>query len=340
MISYISIDLWHRELSALPVIDVRSPAEYARGHIPGSVNIPLFTDEERTAVSITYNKVSKEKAVDQGMTMVRPKLASLVDHALAIAPGQELVVHCWRGGMRSRAFAAHLDCHGFESVFVIENGYKAYRNYVLSFFEKPLMIRVLGGYSGSGKTEILYCLAKSGQQTIDLEKLANHRGSAFGGIDLSPQPTTEQFENNLFTAMQAMDPEKPVWIEDESNAIGRVNIPKALFAQMNKARLIFLNIPQDQRVKHLVDTYARLNREELEKAILKLTKRLGYDQTKLAVQALKDGDFYRVAEIMLYFYDKYYLKGSQKRDPSNVLEVVLKSVNHEENAAQLLQMYF
>lgn len=340
MIRYITVELWHKELTALPLIDVRSPAEYTRGHIPGSVNIPLLNDEERTAVSITYNKLSKEKAVDQGIAMVQPKLIPWVKQVLGIAPNREVVVHCWRGGMRSSAFAAHLDAHGFERVFVIENGYKAYRNHVFSFFEKPLIIRVLGGYSGSGKTEILHCLAKSGQQTIDLEKIANHRGSAFGGIDLPPQPTTEQFENNLFTAMQALDPGKPVWIEDESNAIGRVNIPKALFAQMCSSRLVFLNIPQHQRVEHLVDMYASLNRYALEESIRKLVKRLGYDQTRFALEALYKGDFHRVAEILLYFYDKYYLKGSQKRDASKVVFVDLKSVNHEENAAQLLQMSF
>ncbi len=340
MISYISIDPWHKELSALPVIDVRSPSEYTRGHIPGSVNIPLFTDEERTAVSITYNKVSKEKAVDQGLIFVQPKLISFVEQSLTVAPSGDVVLHCWRGGMRSRSFADHLNTHGFKRVFIIENGYKAYRTSVLSFFEKPFLLKVLGGYSGSGKTEILHCLADKGQQVIDLERLANHRGSAFGGIELAPQPTTEQFENNLFKDMQALDPDKPVWIEDESNAIGRVNIPRALFIQMSQARMIFLNIPLDQRVKHLVNTYAGLNRIALAESIRKLAKRLGYDQTRFALEALDKSDFHRVAEILLYFYDKYYLKGSQKRDASKVVSVDLKSVNHEENAAQLLQISF
>ncbi|HRZ41636.1 MAG TPA: tRNA 2-selenouridine(34) synthase MnmH [Bacteroidales bacterium] len=340
MIRYIPVDLWQKELRTLPVIDVRSPAEFSRGHIPGAINIPLFTDDERTAVSITYNQGAKQKAIELGYQIAQPKLQWFIAHSSETAPDGEAVVHCWRGGMRSNAFATVLDNNGFRKVWVIENGYKAYRNHVLASFENPFMLRVLGGYSGSGKTEILHCLAKKGQQIIDLEGLANHRGSAFGGIDMPPQPTTEQFENDLLCVLQTLDPNKPVWIEDESNAIGRVNLPGSWFAQMSRSPLIFLNIPVHQRVKHLVDTYARMKQEHLAESIRKLTKRLGYDQTRIALEALDKDDFQRVAEIMLYFYDKYYLKGSQKRDPSKVVEVVLNSVNHEENAARLLQLSF
>lgn len=338
MIRLVSIDFWKAELFDLPIIDVRSPVEFSRGHIPGSVNIPLFSDEERVLVSTAYKQVSQEKAVELGYQYANPKLEYFLSRSLGVAPKKEVVVHCWRGGMRSSAFAAHLEANGFRKVYRIENGYKAYRNYIHAFFEKPFLLKVLGGYSGSGKTGILHCLADLGQQVVDLEGLANHRGSAFGGIEMPDQPSAEQFENILFTAMQALDPLKPIWIEDESNAIGRVNIPKTLFLQMNRQMVYFLNIPRDKRAKHLVDIYAGLKKENLAQSIGKLSKRLGPDQTKLALQELDKGNYYQVAGIMLYYYDKYYLKGIQKRDKTTVLEVELSSVNHPENAGYLIRL--
>ena len=241
--------------------------------------------------------------------------------------------------MRSSSFAAHLAKNGFNKVLVIENGYKAYRSHLLAYFERSFVFHVLGGYSGSGKTEILHCLEKLGQQVVDLEAMAHHRGSAFGGIGMPPQPGTEQFENNLFAKLRTLDPSQPVWIEDESNAIGRVNIPRALFKQMSKAPLLFLVIPLQERVKHLVETYAVMNRECLADSIRKLAKRIGFDQAKFALIALENADFEKVAEIMLFFYDKYYYKGSQKREPSNVMTVELDTVNHEENAKILLRKF-
>lgn len=334
----ITIDYYLNGLSHLSIIDVRSPGEFEKGHIPGAVNIPLFTDEERATVGTAYKQVCKEKAIELGYKFVTPKLESFISESLNVAPTKTVAVHCWRGGMRSNAFADHLVKNGFENVFVIEKGYKAYRNYIHSYFEKPFQLKILGGYTGSGKTEILQQLALKGEQMIDLEGLANHRGSAFGGIDLPPQPTTEQFENNLFTNLKKLDIAKPIWVEDESNAVGRVNIPKPFFLQMRSQNVYLLNISQNERAKHLVDTYAGLNKEGLAEAIEKITKRLGFDKGKFALQELEKGNYYKVVEIILFYYDKYYLRGIQKRDKSTIQEINLDSVNHAKNAEYLIQL--
>ena len=332
----ISIDFCLNCLSNLPIIDVRSPGEYSKGHIPKAISVPLFSDEERAIIGTAYKQGSKEKAIELGYKFVNPKLDSFIKKTLKIAPNKAVVVHCWRGGMRSNAFATYIEEQGFEKVYIIEGGYKAFRNYVLNFLENPFRLNVLGGYTGSGKTEILHCLSDKGQQIVDLEGLASHRGSAFGGIDLPEQPSSEQFENNLFTTIQLLDREKPIWVEDESNAIGRVNIPKQFFTQMRDQKLYFLNISQAERAKHLVDTYSNLNADGLAESIIKITKRLGYNKGKLALEELEKKNYLSVVEIILFYYDKYYKKGLKKRQTSNIVELNVDSTNHEKNADFLI----
>ena len=197
---------------------------------------------------------------------------------------------------------------------------------------------MIGGYTGSGKTEILNYLSKKGEQVVDLEGLAKHRGSAFGGIDLPPQPTTEQFENNLYTMMQGLDITKPIWIEDESSAIGRINIPKGLFNQMRTQRIFFLNISQQERAKHLVVNYAGLNAVGLSDAIDRIKKRLGFDKAKLAQQELENKNYEKVVELVLFYYDKYYQIGLQKRDKSKIIELKIATINPIKNAAYLMNL--
>jgi tRNA 2-selenouridine synthase len=332
----VSIDFFFSTLAHLPVIDVRSPGEYLKGHIPGACNVALFSNEERAIVGTAYKHEGKGKAMELGLEFVTPKLESFISDASRIAPERKVVVHCWRGGMRSGSFAQHLHEHGFHSVYIIEGGYKAFRNYVLRYFERPFQLKILGGYTGSGKTEILHCMSDQGYQVVDLEGLANHRGSAFGGIDLPDQPTTEQFENNLFDALRQLSHEKPIWLEDESNGIGKVNIPKPFFKQMRNQPLYFLHIPQQERAKHLVDTYADLDPIGLRESIEKIATRLGLDKTKLALSALDKGDFRLVAELVLVYYDKYYLKGLLQHDQDTVFEIKAPTTHHERNAKLVL----
>lgn len=338
MIQIITINFYFQNLGHIPIIDVRSPGEFAKGHIPHAKNIELFTDEERAIVGTAYKNESKERAIKLGYDFVNPKLIDFITKSIDIAPEKEVVVHCWRGGMRSRAFANHLTENGFKKVYLIENGYKSFRNYVLAFFQQPFNLKILGGYTGTGKTEILHFLEKKGQQVVDLEGLASHRGSAFGGIDLPPQPTTEQFENNLFSALRSLDSNLPIWIEDESNTIGKVTIPNTFYLKMRAMPVFFLNIPFQERKKHLVDTYANLNQGKLADAIGRITKRLGYDKAKFAVDALEKKEYYKVVEIILFYYDKYYLMGLQMRQESAILKFEIASINHEKTADFLINL--
>lgn len=338
MTQIITTDFYFQNLNHLPIIDVRSPGEFAKGHILDAHNIDLLTNEERAIVGTAYKKESKDKAVELGYEFVKPKLQDFITKSVAITPEKEVVVHCWRGGMRSNAFANHLIDNGFKKVYVIEKGYKAFRNYVLESFDKPYNLKVLGGYTGTGKTEILHALVKKGQQVIDLEGLANHRGSAFGGIDLPPQPTTEQFENNLFSLLHDLDPNLPIWIEDESKMIGNISIPHRFYIGMCNMPVYFLEVPLHKRIDHLVEIYADLSQDKLADAISRITKRLGNDKAKFALDDLQKKNYAKVVEIMLSYYDKSYLKGLQKREVSKILEFKFPSVDAEEMAEFLLNL--
>jgi len=338
MIERISIEDYIYKYNHIPIIDVRSPAEFERGHIPNAVNIPLFDNKERAAVGTVYKQKSKEAAVKLGYTYVNPKLESFIAESQKTAPDGIIAVHCWRGGMRSQSFAEHLHKNGFNTVYVVEKGYKAFRNLVLSFFEQKFNLKILGGYTGSGKTDILKQLAKKGEQVIDLEALANHKGSAFGAIGEEPQPTVETFENNLFWQMHKLNLNKPVWLEDESLNIGKIIIPRPLFMQMREQTVIFIDIPVRERAKYLVNTYGLFDKESLKNSILKIEKRLGYDRTKNATDALEANDLQQVAEITLRYYDKAYLRGVETRDKSKVVTLKLATVDAEKNTNELLKI--
>lgn len=333
MISEINIE--EALTSGLRIIDVRTPAEYEHGHIPGAVNVPLFSNDERAHVGTVYKQKSKEAATELGYEYVMPKLESFIDDSLKVSPTRNVIVHCWRGGMRSRSFAQHLSKNGFADVKVITGGYKAYRNYVLDALATPVQLKVLGGYTGSGKTHILNELKKLGKQVIDLEALANHKGSAFGGIGQLEQPTIEQFENNLYEELNKLDLNKPIWVEDESHNIGRANIPMQFFEQMRRAKLFFIDIPADERAKHLVTEYANCNSQELAESIQRIAKRLGGLSVKNAIEELENKNFFEVAKISLHYYDKSYLKGMSKRKNEDVIRIPLTSTNHYENALQI-----
>ncbi len=321
----------------LPIIDVRSPGEFKQGHIPEAINIPLFTNDERAHVGTVYKQQSKETAIEIGYTYVNPKLNDFISSSLKIAPNKKVIIHCWRGGMRSQSFAKHLVENGFSDVKVIVGGYKSFRNLVLSDLEKPVPLEVLGGYTGSGKTQILQELKKRGNQVIDLEGLANHKGSAFGGIGQKEQPTVEQFENNLHSIWRKLDLNKPIWVEDESHNIGKVKIPMQFFNQIRNSKLYFIEIPNNERAKFLVSEYANRNTEMLKESILRISKRLGDLNTKKSIQLLDEEKFYEVALISLHYYDKFYLKGMKKRN-NKVVQIKFSSTDHLKNALEIEKM--
>ncbi|MBK9176651.1 MAG: tRNA 2-selenouridine(34) synthase MnmH [Flavobacteriales bacterium] len=306
---------------ATPIIDVRSPKEFAQGHIPGAISLPLFSDEERAVVGTLYKQQGRDPAVLEGLRIVGPKLAAIVEQARAQAPDGRIRVHCWRGGERSGSVAWLLDKAGFAEVITLRKGYKAFRQHVLDSFSAAIELKVLGGYTGTGKTELLGHLRALGEQVIDLEALAHHKGSSFGALGEQPQPTTEHFENVLWNELRQVDRSRALWLEDESIIIGRCKIPQAFFARMRSAMLLFADVPKAERVDRLVQDYGRFDPKELAEAIKRIGKRLGPQHCKAALQALATGDLHAVAAIVLTYYDKAYLRGSEERDQQRVIRL-------------------
>lgn len=319
-----------------PVLDVRSPAEYKQGHIPGAINMPLFDDEERKITGTLYKNSGRYDSFLRGLELVGPKLASFVKSAHKVAPHHSLALHCWRGGLRSQSMAWLFETAGFQ-VSVLEGGYKAYRRHVLQSFSNIHNLLVLGGMTGSGKSLILRELAQKGEQVIDLELLANHKGSAFGGIGHDNQPTNEQFENNLNAALALLNPEKHTWIEDESQGIGRVQIPADLFRNMRNAPVFFIEIPQERRVDRLVNEYGEKHRDVLTLSIQQVSKRLGGLNTKTAMEAIDKGDFKLAASILLTYYDKAYLEGLAKRNTEKIHSLACRTDDPLKNASRILK---
>lgn len=319
----------------IPVLDVRSEGEYIQGHWPGSFNIPLFNNLERAEIGTIYKKSGKEKAVLRGLEITGPKLAYFVGESKKIAVNGQLLVHCWRGGMRSGSFAWLLQTAGMK-VHTLLGGYKNYRQWVLQLFQKPVALLVLGGETGSGKTEMLNELMKMGEQVIDLEALARHKGSAFGAIGESPQPSSEQFENNLADCWHKLDPNRRVWVEDESHSIGKVFLPDELWKKMKKAPIVRVQVSKEKRIGRLLEDYGSSDPALLEECILKIQKRLGGQATKEALNSLKAGDLTKVAEISLDYYDKAYFFNHQKRNFENIFCLSLNETDARQQAICIL----
>ncbi len=325
-----------------PVLDVRSPGEYKHAHIPGACSLPLFTDEERKIVGTAYKQESREQAIKLGLDFFGVKMRKMVEEAEQLSSNSKTVlVHCWRGGMRSAGVAWLLDLYGFK-VFTLVGGYKKYRNYVLDTFRLPFQFNILGGYTGSGKTELLKALKERGEKVIDLEGIANHKGSAFGNIGMPPQPGQEMFENLLSKELRKSlegRPESPVWLEDESQRIGLVNIPGELWKTMRQSPVYFLDIPFEERLKHIVQEYGQLDPEKLADAIGRISQKLGNLNAKTAILLLNEGKITESFDILLKYYDKHYFKSLHNREGINSLlqTVDCKSVTPE-NADQLVRI--
>ena len=335
MINSITIHQYLEQHINIPIVDVRSPGEYTQGHLPLSFNVPLFSNEERAIVGTAYKQQSKEKAMELGLEFVQPKLQSFIDECNQIKKDKKIIIHCWRGGLRSQSFADHLLNNGFTKVFLLEGGYKSFRTHLNSTFKGNYNLMVLGGYTGSGKTETLHELEKLGEQIIDLEKLAKHKGSAFGGLDELPQSTTEQFENNIFWQWKNLDQDRLIWIEDESRNIGNVLLPQDLYANIRIQKTVFMEIPIDQRAIFLKNSYSLLPQKSLKGAILRIGKKIGGENVHLAIEELEKGNYVNVAKIALKYYDKRYLHGLNKRNKDTVSILKFRDVNPLENADKL-----
>lgn len=294
----------------LPVIDVRSEGEFAAGHIRSAVNIPLLNNAERIAVGTDYKQKGQQEAIKTGFRLVGPRLSTMVEETRHI--GKELLVHCWRGGMRSSNFCQFMSMAQIKT-HPLNGGYKAYRQRAVESFKAPFQFNVIGGCTGSGKSEILRALAAEGEQILDLEKLANHKGSAFGGLMMPPQPTTEQFQNELFEEILKFDLSKKIWIEDESIAVGRIFLPQDLWKQMESSPLVEINVLKEVRILRLVKEYGLADQGEFLEAMTKITKKLGGQHFNTAKEKLLSGDMSSVIDILLTYYDKAYRNNLEKK---------------------------
>ena len=350
-----------------PVLDVRSPGEFQHAHIPGAYSLPLFTDQERAIVGTLYKQEGKESAIRTGLDFFGVKMRRMVEEIARqydslIPKGSSyninsvtkpILVHCWRGGMRSAGIAWLLDLYGFK-VYTVAGGYKTFRKWVFDQFTDPGPIHILGGYTGSGKTDLLQVIKAQGNHpVIDLEGLAIHKGSAFGAIGLAPQPSQEMFENKLALALfrirhsEALKHEevKPLWLEDESQRIGTVNIPAALWEHMRKQPVYFLDIPFEERLKYLVETYGKLNKGDLAAAITRIQKRLGGLETKTSLGHLVEGNISGCFDILLKYYDKKYKKSLTNREEAEQLITMIEcagvdaKINSRLLDAQLKEIY-
>lgn len=325
--------LWQNHV----LLDVRSPGEYALARLPGAVSLPLFTNEERARVGTLYKQTSPDAALLEGLEIAGGKMRWLVEEARRLAPGNKVVVHCWRGGQRSGSVAWLLERAGFE-VAQLTGGYKAAKQHIRQYLgEEHHKFRVLSGPTGSGKTEVLLAMQQQGACVVDLEGLANHKGSSFGALGEAPQPESEAFEILLFSALRAIPAGEVVWLEDESRMIGHVYLPDEFYHRLIAAPVVTLEQPMEWRTQHLVKNYARFPKAELEAAFVRIRKRLGGQHLNAALEALAADDFATAAQIALVYYDKAYHHYGERRNAQVVCKVVAQSPEVDLIAQQVLE---
>lgn len=324
------------ELSgSIQVIDVRTPSEYNKGHIPRAFNIPLFSDAERASVGTVYKQQNQLSAIMKGLDIVGPKMSGLLKQGLQKSgKDKELLLYCWRGGSRSESMAWLFSNAGIECT-ILEGGYKAYRNLILSELGLPRKIIILGGLTGSGKTAILSELSIMGEQVVDLEKLACHKGSAFGALGQDVQPGSEHFANMLHDEIQRHRPEQRLFVEDESHNIGTVNIPQNFFSLMKEAPVIALIPDIKTRLPRLRKEYGAFSHDQLVESIKKISRKLGGDNTKKAMNAILENDLDTAIEIVLKYYDKAYRYGLSQKPEEKVVFMELPSDDPQENAGKV-----
>lgn len=291
-----------------------------------------------------YKQQSREAAIKIGLDYFGPKMRSMVEYVESVVSTQsmdfgsrQVLIHCWRGGMRSAGVAWLLDLYGYK-VYTLAGGYKSYRHWIIETFSFPFSFNILGGYTGSGKTYVLDELKNKDAAVINLEQLACHRGSAFGNIGMPKQPTQEMFENLLGHELRAFIESNAmpvsgngvlsynhgrIWLEDESQRIGQINISHDLWNNMMQSPILFIDIPFEERLKHIVQEYGNLDKERMADAIMRIQKRLGGMETKIALQNLAAGDIESCFRILLKYYDKLYCKALNNRDQSKALLTTL-----------------
>jgi len=326
-----------------PLIDVRSPGEYYKGHMPNSINIPLFDNDERSIIGTIYNKDGRKKAVIEGLNFFEKKMEELLDSlfmgieshkTIAIKNNEFFIrIYCSRGGMRSQSIAWLLEKYKLNPI-TLKGGYKIYRRSVLDSFSKKFNIVVIGGKTGTGKTRLLSLLEKYKYQTIDLEGFACHRGSTFGGLGMKEQPSNEQFENIIAEKLNSFKCSNNIFVEAESANIGKCKIPHEFFNQMKNSRRIEIIRSESNRLDELIDTYSVFKKEELKESVLRIKKRLGPQRTKIALESIHNEKWDIVCRSVLDYYDKSYEK--EKVGKTNIKILDLTDKKYDERILKLI----
>ncbi len=300
------------------IIDVRTPSEFAEDHIPGAINCPVLSDEERIAVGTLYKQVSPFEARKVGAALVAKNIArhlqaSFRDHPKSWHP----LIYCWRGGQRSGAMSIILAQIGW-SACRLDGGYKAYRRDVLEKLEalpQRLNFHVICGPTGSGKSSLLATLADCGQQTLDLEGLAQHRGSVLGKLPEQAQPSQKQFGSLLLQALRKLDPARPVYVEAESSKIGNITLPAGLLTAMHAGECVVLEVPLEVRVAELLKDYRHFieDPESLIERLQALHRFHGSKQLDHWAALIRADDFPAfVSELLTLHYDPSYFRATSR----------------------------
>ena len=327
-----------------PLIDVRSPGEYYKGHMPNSINIPLFDNDERAIIGTIYKKEGRKKAVIEGLKFFEKKLELLLDNLFMIIDSHKInhtennedayiKIYCSRGGMRSQSIAWLLEKYKLKPI-TLKGGYKTYRRWILDCFSKNWNILIIGGKTGSGKTRLLSLLEKYKYQTIDLEGFAHHRGSTFGGLGMKEQPSNEQFENKIAEKLYSFKTMNNIFVEAESANIGKCKIPHEFFNQMKKSRRIEIIRSESNRLEELIDTYSSFKKDELKDAVQRIKKRLGPQRTKIALESIDNAKWDLVCRSVLDYYDRCY--EYEKVGKENITLLDLTDKNYDEKILELI----
>jgi len=336
-------------------LDARAPIEYQKGCMIGAVNFPLLSDEERANVGTAFKRSGRARAIEVGFEALAPKIFGMAERAKELMKERNastLAIYCARGGMRSNLtgwFLREELGDLVKDVVVCDGGYKAYRYLVLNCYDESPEICIIGGRTGTGKTRLLKELAKySNQQTIDLEGIAEHKGSAFGRIgEKAPQPSSEQFGNLLGHEWLRLDPAKPVFIEDEGPHVGICQLPPTLYTRMRNAPLVVqLEVPSAQRIRNLVQDYVVINEKncteeefktwqgEMKNAALRCKKRLGNERLDAVIEGMDQKNYTAVAEVLLKYYDKMYdFHLKQNRDTRKIVQLQMTEEEMNETPA-------
>ncbi len=300
------------------VVDVRTPLEYAEDHIPGAVNVPILSNEERVEIGTLHNEAGPHAARIRGLEMTAHRMPAMVAAIAQAAAGRPILVYCWRGGLRSKTVASILDLTGYRTV-QLTGGYKAFRRHVMAYFEPfrpPGPLVVIHGMTGIGKTEFVLGIKSDHFTVIDLEGLACHRGSAFGELGLTQDISQKHFETLLWDAFRKAPAGRPVIVEGESKRIGKLSLPGNMYEVMQESAKVWCQASLETRVRRLIAEYGNpVYREEMAEALKRIGKRLGGDKCAEIAGYLERWELEPfTTELIRHYYDKVYYKTREWRE--------------------------